>query len=861
MIATNAMDELPWSSDPGRFWDFTIESPPWGDSIQFDTDVTNFHQHEEAFPWESIGSKEVQTHQPVDSLTDLQRSKFPQDPMVPSTVNHHISSLSPAEGQAIDANPYNTLSNFQPQHFPQAHAGSSMGEFQVPSYLNLPKNQVTSADLPINHGKAKISSGSGNALASKKISGRRDYDSSAFGWLLPSSTQRKAVRPERRPMNMPSASPQGDSNVPKANDDHNKRLEPARQEQTLITDSFQAGLNAAAQEIFGKRGDAVAPNSRLPKFQTPETFSPSAPIKKPRIAKPAKQEMPFTDSFQAGLNAAMQEIFNKRIGTVVASSNDPKVYNPVTASLSHPVDGRMSSERVPLDKPSTTSFQEDLDQALQDIFSKRIDTVATNARLPKKVHLPDDFSTLHAVKKPRISEPATQEKPSTDFLQAGLNTAAQTTSSQRTETVATSTTLPDVYPPEAFDSSHPVDRPRIMWRASKEKPFTDSFQAGLDVAIRDMASKRMRNLPPREKLLNYYPSETSNPSYAVKKVVIMENDPKFYSRKVRFDRDLFIDENAIEEHKRNIDKIMRVLDWIPGKNFLVIQEGHFAKRLETYTSINQEIRSSETGQKRRRLDRGPRYTWVHSKRRQLIAHKDMWHKYWKAQTGIDFKKSFEDQIINRQLREAFPSFLFYIEIIMTVVRGKQEPVGSLQQKKEQLLQVPKINKLFKFDLDHPPTKPKEKYNNKQKKIKDFMDKMGVEESRITDENQQEFISKVEYTNGLITASEVYLEVIRYLESYVMKGKLGEDNPFKEETKVLKSAFDGSKLSYNFTIWVFLELWIKIYRPILWVQMLDSRGGRIVDTAKSLINDVFCYGIDKLNIRYEELMENEELISI
>ncbi|KAI9622319.1 hypothetical protein KEM48_007332 [Puccinia striiformis f. sp. tritici PST-130] len=94
MTSTNAMGELPWSPDPGRIWDFAVESPPWGDSIQLDPLGGNFDQHEETFPWESISSQEVHTHQPVDSLTDLQRSKIPQEPMVPSTVNHHVSSLS-----------------------------------------------------------------------------------------------------------------------------------------------------------------------------------------------------------------------------------------------------------------------------------------------------------------------------------------------------------------------------------------------------------------------------------------------------------------------------------------------------------------------------------------------------------------------------------------------------------------------------------------------------------------------------------------------------------------------------------------------------------------------------------------------
>ncbi|KAH9468588.1 hypothetical protein Pst134EA_009123 [Puccinia striiformis f. sp. tritici] len=974
MIATNAMDELPWNPDPGHIWDFAVESPPWGDSIDVYPDVRHFNQHVEEFPLESISSQEFQTHQPVDSLTDSQRSKFPQDHMVPSTVNHHGSFLSPLSGQATDANPWHTLSNPQPENFPQAHTESLTSESQVPSHLNLPTNQATSAVLPINPGKAQISGGSGISLASKgveKIPRRRDYDSSAFGWLRPSSTQRKAVRPERRPMNMPSASAQGDSNVPKANDGHNKNLEPARQEE-IFTDPFQAGLNAAAHAIFSK------PNSRLPKFDTPETLSPSAPIKKPRIAQPVRHEMRFTDSFQAGLDAAMQEMFSKRINTVASNANLPKVHPPKhfssshpvnkprvtkpvrqeqtftdpfqagldaaaqeifgkrmdavatdskipkinppeafsssppvkrpriaepvrqkmpliaepfqeglngaaqeifskrietvatssnfpmvsppeTASLSHPLDKQVSTEPAAMDMPSTTSFQKGLDLALQDIFSKRIDAAATNARLPK-VHRPENVDTSRPIKKPRIAEPGTQDKPLIDSPQAGLNTATQETSSKGIETVATSTNPQKVYHPETLNLLHPVEKRRTIGRVTQGKPFTDSFQAGLDVASQDMSSKRISYVPTRSKFLKYYPSETSSPSYAVKKPVITENDPKFYSRKVRFDRDLFIDENASEEHQRNIDKILRVLDWTPGKKFLVTQERDFARRLETYASINEEITSSKTGQKRRRLDRGPRYTWILRKRRQLFAHKDLWYKYWKAQTEIDFEKSFVDQIENRQFRDAFPSFLFYIEIIMTVVRGNQAPVGSLKQKKEQLLKNPKNDKLFKFDLD-PPTNPTERYYNKQKKIKDFMEKMDLKEPEITERNQSDFISKIDYTNGLITASELYLELIRYLECYVMKGKMGEDNPFKEETKVLKSAFDGSKLSYNFTIWVFLELWIKIYRPVLWVQMLDSRGRRIVDTAKSFINDVFCYAIDKLNRRYEELMENEESRSI
>ncbi|POW14353.1 hypothetical protein PSTT_03033 [Puccinia striiformis] len=785
MIATNAMDELPWSPDPGRIWDFAVESPPWGDSIQLDPLGGNFDQHEETFPWNPLAAKK-------------------------STPTNR-----PLSGQATDANPWLTLSNPQPENFPQAHTESLTGESQQARVERIPR--------------------------------RRDYDSSAFGWLRPSSTQRKAVRPERRPMNMPSASPQGDFNVPKANDGHNKNLEPARQEEIFtdpfqagdsqsfrpnqeakdrsaslhempFTDSFQAGLDAAMQEMFSKRINTVASNANLPKVHPPKHFSSSYPVNKPRITEPVRQEQTFTDPFQAGLDAAAQEIFGKRMDAVATDSRISKPNTPEAFSSSPPVKRPRIAESVRQKMPLITEpFQEGLNGAaqeifskrietvatssnfpmvnppetakgfglaLQDIFSKRIDAAATNARLPK-VHRPENVDTSRPIKKPRIAEPGAQDKPLIDSPQAGLNTATQETFSKGIETVATSTNPQKVYHPETLNLLHPVEKRRTIGRVTQGKPFTDSFQAGLDVASQDMANKRISYVPTRSKFLKYYPSETSSPSYAVKKPVITENDPKFYSRKVRFDRDLFIDENASEEHQRNIDKILRVLDWTPGKKFLVTQERDFARRLETYASINEEITSSKTGQKRRRLDRGPRYTWILRKRRQLFAHKDLWYKYWKAQTEIDFEKSCVDQIENRQFRDAFPSFLFYIEIIMTVVRGNQAPV----------------------------------------------------------------------------ASELYLELISYLESYVMKGKMGEDNPFKEETQVLKSAFDGSKLSYNFTIWVFLELWIKIYRPVLWVQMLDSRGRRIVDTAKSFINDVFCYAIDKLNRRYEELMENEESRSI
>ncbi|KAI9609462.1 hypothetical protein H4Q26_007418 [Puccinia striiformis f. sp. tritici PST-130] len=522
MIATNAMDELPWNPDPGHIWDFAVESPPWGDSIDFYPDVRHFNQHVEEFPLESISSQEFHTHQPVDSLTDSQRSKFPQDHMVPSTVNHHGSFLSPLPGQATDANPWHTLSDPQPENFPQAHTESLTGESQVPSHLNLPTNQVTSAVLPINPGKAQISGESGIALASKgikKIPRRRDYDSSAFGWLRPSSTQRKAVRPERRPMNMPSASPQGDFNVPKANDGHNKNwsqrdrrrysqthskretlspsapikkpriaqpaytrcdsqtpsrpqedqhrrfkrkspkgsppkhfsssypvnkpriTEPVRQEQTF-TDPFQAGLDAAAQEIFGKRMDAVATDSKIPKANPPEAFSSSPPVKRPRIAESVRQKMPLiAEPFQEGLNGAAQEIFGKRIETVATSSNFPMVNPPETASLSHPLDKQMSTERAALDRPSTTSFQKGLDLALQDIFSKRIDAAATNARLPK-VHRPENVDTSRPIKKPRIAEPRTQDKPLIDSprrveysnarnIQQGIETVATSTNPQK----------------------------------------------------------------------------------------------------------------------------------------------------------------------------------------------------------------------------------------------------------------------------------------------------------------------------------------------------------------------------------------------------------------------------------------------
>ncbi|KAI7954514.1 hypothetical protein MJO28_004914 [Puccinia striiformis f. sp. tritici] len=837
LIATNAMGELPWSPDPGHIWDFAVESPPWGDLIQLDPLGGNFDQQEETFPWESISSQELQTHQPVGSLTDLQRSKFSQEPMVPSTVNHHVSSLSPIEGQAIDAHACPTLSNSQPQ----------TGESQVPSYLNLPENQVTSAALPINPGKAQNFGGLGIALASKgvqKIPRRRDYDSSAFGWLRPSSTQRKAVRPARRPMNMPSASAQGDSNVPKANDGRNKNLEPARLEQTF-TDPFQAGLNAAAHEIFSK------PNSRLPKFDTPETLSPSAPIKKPRIARPVRQEMPFTDSFQAGLDAAMQEMFSKR-NTVAPNTNLPQVHPPEHFSSSYPVNKPRITEPVRQEQTSTYPFQAGLDAAAQEISGKRIDAVATNAKLTK-VHPPENLSSSHPAKKPRISKPVRQEMTFTDPFQAGLDTAAKgiSTDAKKIDTITTSSDLPKEQPPETVSASNPAKRRKIIERVAQNKPLADSLQAGLNAAIQDMFSKKIDTIPTSSNLPEVHPQGTSSSSYAFKKPVIDENDPKFYSRKVKFDRDLFIDENAIEEHKRNIDKISRVLDWIPGKKFLVTQERHFARRLKTYGSRKPDMIGP--GQRRQRLDRGPRSAFIHDQRKQFLGHKDMWYRYWEAQTGIDFKKSFEDQIDNRQLRETFPCFLFYVELIMTVVRGNQEPVRSIKKKKEESVKAFK-EKLFQFDLD-PPAKPKRIYNLKKKKK--LTGKLEPKEPKIAGQNQLGFISKLEYTNGLTTSSELYLELVLYLEGYLMKGRLEEDNPYKEETTALISAHTGYRLNNNLTVWIFLELWIKIHRPGLWAQMLNSRRRKIGDNAKAFINDIFCYAIEKLNSRYEEIMANEE----
>ncbi|KAH9457872.1 hypothetical protein MJO29_004997 [Puccinia striiformis f. sp. tritici] len=848
MTSTNAMGELPWSPDPGRIWDFAVESPPWGDSIQLDPLGGNFDQHEETFPWESISSQEVHTHQPVDSLTDLQRSKIPQEPMVPSTVNHHVSSLSPLSGQATDANPWLTLSNPQPENFPQAHTESLTGESQVPSHLNLPTNQATSAVLPINPGKAQISGGSGISLASKgveKIPRRRDYDSSAFGWLRPSSTQRKAVRPERRPMNMPSASPQGDSNVPKANDGHNKNMEPARQEE-IFTDPFQAGLNAAAHAIFSK------PNSRLPKFDTPETLSPSAPIKKPRISQPVRQEMPFTDSFQAGLDAAMQEMFSKRIDTAASNANLPQVHPPEHFSSSYPVNQPRIAEPVSHEKTFTDPFQAGLDAAAQEISGKGIGAVAKNAKLTK-VHPPENLSSSHPAKKPRISKPVRQEMTFTDPFQAELDTAAKgiSTDAKRIDTITTSSDLPKQQPIDTVSASNPAKRRKIIERVTQNKPLADSLQAGLNAAIQDMFSKKIDTIPTSSNLPEVHPQGTSSSSYAFKKPVIDENDPKFYSRKVKFDRDLFIDENAIEEHKRNIDKISRVLDWIPGKKFLVTQERHFARRLKTYGSRKPDMIGP--GQRRQRLDRGPRSAFIHDQRKQFLGHKDMWYRYWEAQTGIDFKKSFEDQIDNRQLRETFPCFLFYVELIMTVVRGNQEPVRSIKKKKEESLKASK-EKLFQFDLD-PPAKPKRIYNLKKKKK--LTEKIEPKEPKIAGQNQLGFISKLEYTNGLTTSSELYLELVLYLEGYLMKGRLEEDNPYKEETTALISAHTGYRLNNNLTVWIFLELWIKIHRPGLWAQMLNSRKRKIGDNAKAFINDIFCYAIEKLNSRYEEIMANEE----
>ncbi|KAI9609463.1 hypothetical protein H4Q26_007419 [Puccinia striiformis f. sp. tritici PST-130] len=748
------MGELPWSPDPGRIWDFAVESPPWGDSIQLDPLGGNFDQHEETFPWESISSQEVHTHQPVDSLTDLQRSKIPQEPMVPSTVNHHVSSLSPLSGQATDANPWLTLSNPQPENFPQAHTESLTGESQVPSHLNLPTNQATSAVLPINPGKAQISGG-------------RDYDSSAFGWLRPSSTQRKAVRPERRPMNMPSASPQGDSNVPKANDGHNKNMEPARQEE-IFTDPFQAGLNAAAHAIFSK------PNSRLPKFDTPETLSPSAPIKKPRILSQLDR--------RCHSQTPSRPVWMQRCKKCLARGSTP----PLQTQISH--------------RFTLQSISAGLDAAAQEISGKGIGAVAKNAKLTK-VHPPENLSSSHPAKKPRISKPVRQEMTFTDPFQAELDTAAKgiSTDAKRIDTITTSSDLPKQQPIDTVSASNPAKRRKIIERVTQNKPLADSLQAGLNAAIQDMFSKKIDTIPTSSNLPEVHPQGTSSSSYAFKKPVIDENDPKFYSRKVKFDRDLFIDENAIEEHKRNIDKISRVLDWIPGKKFLVTQERHFARRLKTYGSRKPDMIGP--GQRRQRLDRGPRSAFIHDQRKQFLGHKDMWYRYWEAQTGIDFKKSFEDQIDNRQLRETFPCFLFYVELIMTVVRGNQEPIAG--------------------------------------------------------QNQLGFISKLEYTNGLTTSSELYLELVLYLEGYLMKGRLEEDNPYKEETTALISAHTGYRLNNNLTVWIFLELWIKIHRPGLWAQMLNSRKRKIGDNAKAFINDIFCYAIEKLNSRYEEIMANEE----
>ncbi|POW14515.1 hypothetical protein PSTT_02908 [Puccinia striiformis] len=159
--------------------------------------------------------------------------------------------------------------------------------------------------------------------------------------------------------------------------------------------------------------------------------------------------------------------------------------------------------------------------------------------------------------------------------------------------------------------------------------------------------------------------------------------------KLRFTKGVLTDHSASGSYKRQVEMVEEIFEKLQSEQ-LVIPEDEVDQNVQLFSGRpptkeaednyhEESIELSQTTSHQKRLRRSAeRYALAANRKVSIWKHRDLWYEYWKIQTGFEFR-----QLLPRltcvETLEIFPMFLFYVEMITTIIprpTGEELTLGA-----------------------------------------------------------------------------------------------------------------------------------------------------------------------------------------
>jgi hypothetical protein len=138
--------------------------------------------------------------------------------------------------------------------------------------------------------------------------------------------------------------------------------------------------------------------------------------------------------------------------------------------------------------------------------------------------------------------------------------------------------------------------------------------------------------------------------------------------RMKFDIYTLSCENLEKENQDKLDELLKLCNsaW---ENTLTIRLSQFKNIFNPF--IFSRLEPSGTT-KSNEEKKAIKYRLWSAKMESFQKHKHIWYKYWKIQAGVDFETKYLPSITRTKLQELFPLYLFYVEMILTIIPRPEE---------------------------------------------------------------------------------------------------------------------------------------------------------------------------------------------
>ncbi|KNF03667.1 hypothetical protein PSTG_03187 [Puccinia striiformis f. sp. tritici PST-78] len=168
--------------------------------------------------------------------------------------------------------------------------------------------------------------------------------------------------------------------------------------------------------------------------------------------------------------------------------------------------------------------------------------------------------------------------------------------------------------------------------------------------------------------------------------------------KLTFTKAILTDHTAVNgNYKRQVSIIHHIFDKYNKDGQLIIPEDKIYENVKLFSGRPRETEQSQSSRKSERTRNGvvmtsyqrtldnnaERYALSVNRRHLIWNCRRIWYEYWKCKAGLDFEKIVSNLIPNSgEMLEIFPMYLFYVEMISTIIPRTYTSTGTGSMKEE-----------------------------------------------------------------------------------------------------------------------------------------------------------------------------------